>query len=174
MKIAPMEALRIRSAAARGGHCRHGGPGLPAQPGHRAGDGGGFAPASCRGWLSRTLVAARALRSGIEARAARCWYLGKQAIDDDNGQPGPVAGGWWKPPHRTLRFDARVRAGYTARVTREGGKRARDPRGGPAGGHYPPTCGLNEPRYVKLPDIMKAQKNPRTLTERPGVEQRSS
>jgi electron transfer flavoprotein beta subunit len=84
--------------------------------------------------------------------------LGKQAIDDDNSQTGPMLAALWNRPQATFASKIELTPG-TARVTREVD----------AGletieidlpGVVTTDLRLNEPRYVKLPDIMKAKKKP--------------
>ena len=82
--------------------------------------------------------------------------LGKQAIDDDNNQTGQMLAAIWARPQATfaskIEFD-----GSVARVTREvdAGLETIEV-------DLPAVVTvdlrLNEPRYVKLPDIMKAKK----------------
>jgi electron transfer flavoprotein beta subunit len=84
--------------------------------------------------------------------------LGKQAIDDDNSQTGPMLAALWDRPQATFASKIEMAEG-TARVTREVD----------AGleiieidlpAVITTDLRLNEPRYVKLPDIMKAKKKP--------------
>ncbi len=84
--------------------------------------------------------------------------LGKQAIDDDNNQTGQMLAGLWDRPQAT--FASRVElGGNSARVTREvdAGLETIEV-------DLPAVVTvdlrLNEPRYVKLPDIIKAKKKP--------------
>jgi len=135
-EISLEEALRLKDAASSRGHRRHGGPRTASSAAHRAGH-GGIAP-----WhtCSRTVLSSRSLRRGrllklIEREQPLLFILGKQAIDYDNARPARC----WRavelapiqPTRRRSSFSA-----VTARVTREGGRRARDPRGGPAGGDH--------------------------------------
>jgi electron transfer flavoprotein beta subunit len=99
--------------------------------------------------------------------------LGKQAIDDDNSQTGPMLAALWNRPQAT--FASKIEMAQTsARVTREvdAGLETID-IDLPA--VVTTDLRLNEPRYVKLPDIMKAKKKPlETLTlAELGVEPRS-
>jgi len=84
--------------------------------------------------------------------------LGKQAIDNDNNQTGQMLAALWERPQATFASKVEL-AGSTAKVTREVD----------AGletieidlpGVVTTDLRLNEPRYVKLPDIMKAKKKP--------------
>jgi electron transfer flavoprotein beta subunit len=84
--------------------------------------------------------------------------LGKQAIDDDNSQTGQMLAAIWGRPQAT--FASQVEwDGDKAKVTREvdAGLEITEI-------DLPAVVTvdlrLNEPRYVKLPDIMKAKKKP--------------
>jgi len=84
--------------------------------------------------------------------------LGKQAIDDDNNQTGQMLAALWDRPQATFASKIELTAGV-ARVTREvdAGLEVVEV-------DLPAVLTvdlrLNEPRYVKLPDIMKAKKKP--------------
>jgi electron transfer flavoprotein beta subunit len=118
------------------------------------------------------LVAARALLKLIEREQPFLVILGKQAIDDDNGQTGQVLAALWGRPQATYASKLELSDG-TARVTREvdAGLETLDVD---LPAVITTDLRLNEPRYVKLPDIMKAKKKPlETLTLAAlGVEQR--
>jgi electron transfer flavoprotein beta subunit len=104
------------------------------------------------------LVAARALLKLIEREQPLLVILGKQAIDDDNGQTGQVLAALWNRPQAT--YASKLELTETgARVTREvdAGLETLD-IDLPA--VITTDLRLNEPRYVKLPDIMKAKKKP--------------
>jgi electron transfer flavoprotein beta subunit len=104
------------------------------------------------------LTAARALLKLIEREQPLLVILGKQAIDDDNGQTGQVLAALWKRPQATYASKLELQDG-TARVTREvdAGLETLE-IDLPA--VITTDLRLNEPRYVKLPDIMKAKKKP--------------
>ena len=104
------------------------------------------------------LTAARALLKLIEREQPLLVILGKQAIDDDNGQTGQVLAALWQRPQATYASKLELQDG-TARVTREvdAGLETLD-IDLPA--VITTDLRLNEPRYVKLPDIMKAKKKP--------------
>jgi electron transfer flavoprotein beta subunit len=104
------------------------------------------------------LVVARALLKLIEREQPLLVILGKQAIDDDNGQTGQVLAALWNRPQATYASKLEL-AGSTARVTREvdAGLETLE-IDLPA--VITTDLRLNEPRYVKLPDIMKAKKKP--------------
>ena len=84
--------------------------------------------------------------------------LGKQAIDDDNSQTGQMLAALWGRPQATFASELVIN-GESARVTREvdAGMEVID-IDLPA--VVTTDLRLNEPRYVKLPDIMKAKKKP--------------
>ncbi|MGI9341598.1 MAG: electron transfer flavoprotein subunit beta/FixA family protein [Gammaproteobacteria bacterium] len=104
------------------------------------------------------LAAARAFLKLIEKEQPELVILGKQAIDDDCNQTPQMLATLWGRPQAT--FASRIELGDgTAKVTREvdAGLEVIDV-------DLPAVIStdlrLNEPRYVKLPDIMKAKKKP--------------
>jgi len=105
-----------------------------------------------------TLSIARTFMALIERENADLVILGKQAIDDDNSQTGQVLAAIWGRPQATFASEV-VFKGDTATVTREvdSGLEILEI-------DLPAVITvdlrLNEPRYVKLPDIMKAKKKP--------------
>ena len=84
--------------------------------------------------------------------------LGKQAIDDDNGQTAQMLGAIWDRPQAVSCSKVEIADGK-ATITREvdAGLETLEL-------DLPAVLSvdlrLNEPRYVKLPDIMKAKKKP--------------
>jgi len=104
------------------------------------------------------LVVARALLKLIEREQPLLVILGKQAIDDDNGQTGQVLAALWKRPQATYASKLEL-SGNSARVTREvdAGLETLEVD---LPAVVTTDLRLNEPRYVKLPDIMKAKKKP--------------
>jgi electron transfer flavoprotein beta subunit len=104
------------------------------------------------------LVAARALLKLIEREQPLLVILGKQAIDDDNSQTGQMLAALWNRPQATFASKLEL-DGTKARVTREvdAGLETLE-IDLPA--VVTTDLRLNEPRYVKLPDIMKAKKKP--------------
>jgi len=105
-----------------------------------------------------SLSRARILLALVERESTDLVLLGKQAIDDDNSQVGQMLAALWNRPQATF-ASALEFSGDTATVTREVD----------AGlevveidlpGVITVDLRLNEPRYVKLPDIMKAKKKP--------------
>jgi len=106
---------------------------------------------------------ARVLLALVERESPRLVLLGKQAIDDDCGQVGQLLAAIWDRPQAT--FASRIEIhGEVARVTREvdAGLETIEV-------DLPAVCTtdlrLNEPRYIKLPDIMKAKKKPLDVVE---------
>jgi electron transfer flavoprotein beta subunit len=104
------------------------------------------------------LTAARALLKLIEREQPFLVLLGKQAIDDDNGQTGQMLAALWNRPQATFASKLSIE-GEKARVTREvdAGLETLEID---LPGVVTVDLRLNEPRYVKLPDIMKAKKKP--------------
>ncbi len=92
--------------------------------------------------------------------------LGKQAIDDDNGQTGQMLAALWQRPQASFASKVEVN-GAALRVVREVDAGLETVEVDlPA--VVTTDLRLNEPRYVKLPDIMKAKKKPlavQTLAE---------
>jgi electron transfer flavoprotein beta subunit len=84
--------------------------------------------------------------------------LGKQAIDDDNNQTGQMLAALWNRPQATFASKVEL-AGDKASVTREvdAGLETLEVD---LPAVVTTDLRLNEPRYVKLPDIMKAKKKP--------------
>jgi electron transfer flavoprotein beta subunit len=104
------------------------------------------------------LTAARALLKLIERERPFLVLLGKQAIDDDNGQTGQMLAGLWNRPQATFASKLLIEE-EKAQVTREvdAGLETLQIE---LPGVVTVDLRLNEPRYVKLPDIMKAKKKP--------------
>jgi electron transfer flavoprotein beta subunit len=84
--------------------------------------------------------------------------LGKQAIDDDNNQTGQMLAALWNRPQATFASKVDLADGK-ATVTREvdAGLETLEVD---LPAVVTTDLRLNEPRYVKLPDIMKAKKKP--------------
>jgi len=109
------------------------------------------------------LVAARALLKLVERELPMLVLLGKQAIDDDNSQTGQMLAALWNRPQATFASRLELLDGK-ARVTREidAGLETLEVD---LPAVVTADLRLNEARYVKLPDIMKAKKKPlETLT----------
>ena len=104
------------------------------------------------------LGAAKTLLALIEKEAPELVILGKQAIDDDCNQTGQMLAALWGRPQATFASEFKL-AGDTAKVTREVDAGLETIEIDlPA--VMTTDLRLNEPRYVKLPDIMKAKKKP--------------
>ena len=104
------------------------------------------------------LSIARAFLKIIEKEQAGLVMLGKQAIDGDNSQTGQMLAALWDRPQATFASGMEL-SGNTATVTREvdAGLETIEV-------DLPAVISvdlrLNEPRFVKLPDIMKAKRKP--------------
>ena len=104
------------------------------------------------------LSAARAFLAVIGKENPDLVIVGKQAIDDDANQTGQMLAALWDRPQATFASKIEI-TGEVARVTREvdAGLETLEV-------DLPAVITvdlrLNEPRYVKLPDIMKAKKKP--------------
>ncbi|MGN6151503.1 MAG: electron transfer flavoprotein subunit beta/FixA family protein, partial [Lysobacteraceae bacterium] len=104
------------------------------------------------------LTAARALLKLVEKEQPDLVILGKQAIDDDANQTGQMLATLWGRPQAT----------FAGKLDIEGGKATvvREVDAGletlevdlPA--VVTSDLRLNEPRFIKLPDIMKAKSKP--------------
>ncbi len=89
-------------------------------------------------------------------------FLGKQAIDDDANQTGQMLAAIWERPQATFASKVELSEGK-ASVTREVDVGLETIEVDlPA--VITVDLRLNEPRYVKLPDIMKAKKKPLDVT----------
>jgi electron transfer flavoprotein beta subunit len=89
--------------------------------------------------------------------------VGKQAIDDDAAQTAPMVAALWGRPQATFASKIELNGG-TAVVTREVDAGLETIEVDlPA--VFSADLRLNEPRYVKLPDIMKAKKKPLDVVE---------
>ncbi len=102
------------------------------------------------------LSAARVLKALVDRESPDLVLLGKQAIDDDNNQTGQMLAALWGRPQATFASEV-VLSGDRMTVTREvdAGMEVIE-IDLPA--VITTELRLNEPRYVKLPDIMKARK----------------
>ncbi len=104
------------------------------------------------------LTAARVFLKLVETEEPGIVFLGKQAIDDDCNQTGQMLAALWNRPQAT----------FASKVEMSNGKAtvAREVDAGletievdlPA--VMTSDLRLNEPRFVKLPDIMKAKRKP--------------
>ena len=107
---------------------------------------------------SDPLTSARILLEIVRREEPELVLLGKQAIDDDNNQTGQMLAALWGRPQATFASEL-VLEGSKATVTREVDVGLESIEVDlPA--VVTTDLRLNEPRYVKLPDIMKAKKKP--------------
>ena len=159
-EIALEEALRIREAGAAGEVIVVSAGGDEVQQQLRT----GLAMGADRAIQVKTdgplqpLSVARAFLKVAEREGAGLVILGKQAIDDDNSQTAQMMAALWGRPQAT----------FASKVVLDGGK-ATVTREVDAGLEtievdLPAVISvdlrLNEPRFVKLPDIMKAKRKP--------------
>ena len=104
------------------------------------------------------LSVARAFLKIAEREGTGLVILGKQAIDDDNSQTAQMMAALWGRPQATFASKVAIDGGKAA-VTREvdAGLETIEV-------DLPAVISvdlrLNEPRFVKLPDIMKAKRKP--------------
>lgn len=104
------------------------------------------------------LAVAKALKGVIDREAPQLVILGKQSIDGDNNQTGQMLAALWGVGQGTFASEVKIEDS-SALVTREidGGLQTVK-LSLPA--VVTTDLRLNEPRYAKLPDIMKAKKKP--------------
>jgi electron transfer flavoprotein beta subunit len=104
------------------------------------------------------LTAARALLKLVEREQPGLVILGKQAIDDDANQTGQMLATLWGRPQATFASKVAIADGK-ATVTREvdAGLETLEVD---LPAVITTDLRLNEPRFIKLPDIMKAKSKP--------------
>ena len=104
------------------------------------------------------LTAARALLKLVEKEQPGLVILGKQAIDDDSSQTGQMLATIWGRPQATFASKVDVE-GNVATVVREvdAGLETLEVD---LPAVITTDLRLNEPRFIKLPDIMKAKSKP--------------
>ena len=104
------------------------------------------------------LTAARTLLKLVEAEQPDIVLLGKQAIDDDANQTGQMLATLWGRPQATFASKVEIAEGK-ATVTREvdAGLEVLEVD---LPAVITTDLRLNEPRFIKLPDIMKAKSKP--------------
>lgn len=109
------------------------------------------------------LGVASALLKIAQAEEAGLVILGKQAIDGDNSQTGQMLAALWDRPQATFASKVEISDG-SARVTREvdAGLQTIEVT---LPAVITVDLRLNEPRFVKLPDIMKAKRKPLDVVE---------
>jgi electron transfer flavoprotein beta subunit len=109
------------------------------------------------------LAVAKILQKLVEKESPKLVILGKQAIDDDSNQTGQMLAALLGWPQATFASKVKL-AGHGAEVTREvdGGLET-------IAINLPAVVTtdlrLNEPRYVTLPNIMKAKKKTLDITK---------
>jgi len=109
------------------------------------------------------LTAARALLAIVQKEGVELALLGKQAIDDDANQTGQMLAALWERPQATFASKLELRDGVAV-VTREVDAGLETIEVDlPA--VITADLRLNEPRYIKLPEIMKAKKKPLEVIE---------
>ena len=104
------------------------------------------------------LAVAKILKALVDKEQPQLVILGKQAIDDDNSQTGQMLAALWNRPQAT--FASKVELSETAaKVTREvdAGLETLEVD---LPAVITTDLRLNEPRFVKLPEIMKAKSKP--------------
>ena len=106
----------------------------------------------------QSLTAARTVLKQIEKEQPDLVILGKQAIDDDANQTGQMLATLWGRPQATFASKVEVADGK-ATVTREvdAGLETLEVD---LPAVVTTDLRLNEPRFIKLPDIMKAKSKP--------------
>jgi electron transfer flavoprotein beta subunit len=106
----------------------------------------------------QSLTAARALLKLVERENPDLVILGKQAIDDDASQTGQMLATLWGRPQATFASKLEI-SGRVATVTREvdAGLETLEVD---LPAVVTTDLRLNEPRFIKLPDIMKAKSKP--------------
>ncbi|MBB6242688.1 electron transfer flavoprotein subunit beta/FixA family protein [Rhodanobacter sp. MP1X3] len=109
------------------------------------------------------LTAARVFLKLIEKEQPGLFIVGKQAIDDDANQTGQMLAALWDRPQATFagKIDVSIESGTTGKVTVT---REVDAGLEVIEAELPAVITtdlrLNEPRFIKLPDIMKAKSKP--------------
>lgn len=104
------------------------------------------------------LTAARVFLKLVEKEEPGIVFLGKQAIDDDNNQTGQMLAALWDRPQATFASKVEISDGK-ATVAREVDAGLESIEIDlPA--VMTSDLRLNEPRFVKLPEIMKAKRKP--------------
>jgi electron transfer flavoprotein beta subunit len=101
---------------------------------------------------------ARVLLALVKREQPLMVILGKQAIDEDHSQTGPMLAALWDRPQGTFASKIELAEGK-AQVVREvdAGLETLEVE---LPAVFTTDLRLNVPRYVKLPDIMKAKKKP--------------
>ncbi len=108
--------------------------------------------------LPESLSVAKLLAKVVEEEQPGLVILGKQSIDADNNQTGQMLGALLNRPQGTFASEVKI-DGDSVNVTREvdGGLQTLNLK---LPAIVTTDLRLNEPRYAKLPDIMKAKRKP--------------
>lgn len=104
------------------------------------------------------LAAARVLKTLIDKEDPGLVLLGKQAIDDDANQTGQMLAALWDKPQATFVSGLELADGKATAVREVDAGLETIEVTLPA--VFTVDLRLNEPRFVKMPDIMKAKKKP--------------
>jgi electron transfer flavoprotein beta subunit len=104
------------------------------------------------------LAAARVLKTLIDKEDPGLVLLGKQAIDDDANQTGQMLAAIWDKPQATFISELELADGKAKAVREVDAGLETIEVTLPA--VMTVDLRLNEPRFVKMPDIMKAKKKP--------------
>ncbi len=109
------------------------------------------------------LAVAKTLKALVDKESPDLVIMGKQSIDDDSNQTGQMLSALLGWAQGTFASELEVN-GDTLQVTREidGGLETLELK---APAIVTTDLRLNEPRYAKLPDIMKAKKKPLDIIE---------
>lgn len=113
------------------------------------------------------LAVAKTIRHFVEKENPDVIIMGKQAIDGDYNQTGQMLAALLDWPQATFASKVEI-DGAAAKVTREidGGLETLEIA---LPGIITTDLRLNEPRYAKLPDIMKAKQKPLEIVEAAGT-----
>jgi electron transfer flavoprotein beta subunit len=109
------------------------------------------------------LAVARVLLAVVEREQPMLVLLGKQAVDDDQNQTGQMLAALWGRPQATFASTV-VITSTSATVTREVDE-GLETLEIELPGVVTVDLRLNQPRYVKLPDILKAKRKPVDVIE---------
>jgi electron transfer flavoprotein beta subunit len=113
------------------------------------------------------LAVAKLLKAVVQKESPRVVIMGKQAIDDDSNQTGQMLAALLAWPQATFASKVKIE-GEKAQVTREvdGGLETVSIK---LPAVVTTDLRLNEPRYVTLPNIMKAKKKPLEVLKPEGL-----
>ncbi len=104
------------------------------------------------------LFAARLLLALIEREKANLVLMGKQAIDDDCNQTGQMLAAIWNRPQAT--FGSQIEINRNVATVRREVDEGLETIEVDLPAVITTDLRLNEPRFVKMPDIMKARRKP--------------